>query len=48
MEKYGISVPLSEVGVESVNLFKEEFDENLVPVGVVDHLEGLIKTESAS
>lgn len=48
LEKYGISVPPSEVGMESVILFKEEFDENLVPAGVVDHLEGPIETESAS
>ncbi|WP_016995601.1 hypothetical protein [Lysinibacillus boronitolerans] len=48
LEKYGISVPLSEVGMESVTLFKEEFDENLVPAGVIDHLEGPIETESAS
>lgn len=48
LEKYGISVPLSEVGMESVTLFKEEFDENLVPAGVVDHLEGPIETEIAS
>ena len=48
LEKYGISVPLSEVGMESVTLFKEEFDEKLVPEGVIDHLEGPVETESAS
>ena len=48
LEKYGIHVPISEVGMESIILYKEEFDEKLVPVGVVDHLEGPIETESAS
>jgi len=48
LKKYGISVPLSEVGMESVTLFKEEFDEDLVPAVVIDHLEGPIETESAS
>lgn len=48
MEKYGIYVPLSEVGYETVFLYKEEIDEQLVPAGVVDHLEGPIETESAS
>lgn len=48
LEKYGISVPLSEVGIESVILYKEEFDENIVPAVIIDHLEGPIETESAS
>ncbi|ATP39002.1 hypothetical protein CSE16_02620 [Solibacillus sp. R5-41] len=48
MEKYGIYVPLSEVGYETVFLYKEEMDEQLVPAGVVDYLEGPMETESAS
>lgn len=48
MKKYGIYVPLSEVGYETVYLYKEEIDEQFVPPSVIDHLEGLITTESAS
>ena len=48
LEKYGIYVPLSEVGYETVFLYKEEMDEQLVPAGVVVHLEVPIETESAS
>lgn len=32
MEKYGIYVPLSEVGYETVFLYKEEMDEQKVLV----------------
>ncbi|ATP39004.1 hypothetical protein CSE16_02630 [Solibacillus sp. R5-41] len=48
LEKYDFYVPLSEVGYETVFLYKEEMDEQLVPARVVDHLEGPIETESAS
>ena len=48
MEKYSIYVPISEIGYETVLLYKEEIDEKLVPAEVVDHLEGPIETESAS
>lgn len=48
LEKYDIYVPINEVGMESVTLYKEEFDERLVPAGVIDHLEGPIETESAN
>ena len=39
LEKYGIYVPLSEVGYETVFLYKEKIDEKLEPAGIVDHLE---------
>ena len=48
MEKYGIYVPMSEIGYETVFLYKEEIDEQLVPAVIIDHLEGSIETESAS
>ena len=48
MDKYGIYVPLSEIGYESHLLYKEEIDEQLVPAVVLEHLEGPLETESAS
>lgn len=48
LEKYGIHGSIGEVGMESISLFKEEFDEQLVPARFIDHLEGLIEAESAS
>lgn len=48
MEKYGIYVPISEIGYETVLLYKEEIDEQLVPTDKIDHLEAPIETGSAS
>ena len=48
MDKYGIYVPLSEIGYESHLLYKEEIDGQLVPAVVLEHLEGPLETESAT
>ena len=48
MDKYGIYVPLSEIGYESHLLYKEEIDEQLVPAVVLEYLAGPLETESAS
>ena len=47
-QKYGYYVPLAEIGYESHLFYKEEIDEQLVPMNIIDHLEGPILTESAS
>ncbi|WP_342533889.1 hypothetical protein MHB40_03160 [Lysinibacillus sp. FSL K6-0057] len=47
-QKYGYYVPISEIGYESHSFYKEEIDERLVPMFVLEHLENLIQTESAN
>ena len=47
-QKYGYYVPLAEIGYESHLFYKEEIDEQLVPMNIIEHLEGPILTESAS
>lgn len=47
-QKYGLYVPLAEIGYESYLFYKEEIDEQLVPASIIEHLEDPILTESAS
>ena len=39
-QKYGYYVPLAEIGYESHLFYKEEIDEQLVPMNIIEHLEG--------
>lgn len=48
LRKYGFYVPVSEIGVESHILYKEEIDEQLIAREVIDHLADPISTESAN
>lgn len=47
-DKYGFYVSLAEIGYESLEFYKEEIDEQLVPVSVLEQLEDPIQTETAS
>ena len=47
-QKYGFYVPLAEIGYESLQFYKEEIDEQLVPAVLLEQLEDPIQTETAS
>ncbi|MCM3389148.1 hypothetical protein M3649_13480 [Ureibacillus chungkukjangi] len=47
-QKYGYYVPIREIGYESNLFYKDELDENLVPLEVVDHLVEPFMTVAAS
>ncbi|RUL49800.1 hypothetical protein [Lysinibacillus antri] len=47
-KKLGYYVPISEIGFESLSFYKDEIDETLVPLHIIDHLVELIVANSAS
>lgn len=47
-QKYGLYVPLAEIGYESNLFYKEEIDQQLVPASLIDHLEDPVLTGSAN